>query len=146
MKVTLNHPESKHGYPVILDDDGSLMNTAEGIEKGISKIGITPPQFAAYCNILPTTLSQYGRRTTTPANVLNMLGILLKDPKSAMSHVSKGALELSDIEREVTTLKREGLSYVEIAKKLKIPTRQRVWQIAQAAAGKKSGANRRRAA
>lgn len=141
MKVTLDHPESKHGYPVILDDNGTVMPVDKGIETALNRVGVSYEQFAAYCDILPPTLRQYGRRCNAPANVLNMIGLILDDPKRIGDHVTKGAMALTDMESQVLTMTGAGLTYSQIAaamsnnRKNKM-TRQRAFQIAEAARGK----------
>jgi DNA-binding NarL/FixJ family response regulator len=136
MKVTLDHPESKHGYPVILNDTGDLMEVAEGIAEAIRRSDCTYEQFAAYCNIKPATLRQYGRRAIAPANVLNMLGILLESPDAIRRHVSADALKLTADEQRVLKDLRDCKTYAQIAKSMKV-TRQRAFEIASAARGKR---------
>jgi DNA-binding NarL/FixJ family response regulator len=136
MKITLNHHLSKHGYPVILDDNKQPMSISAGINAVLSKTGVSPAQFAACCNILPTTLRQYGRRAAAPANVLNMLGLLLDNPKTIRNYVPQSSLELSKTERKVLSMRAAGKSFREISAAIGV-TRQRAYQIAEAAAGKR---------
>lgn len=138
MKVTLEHPDSKHGYPVILDDAGSVMEIASGVSAVLTQTGTTYEAFAAYCNIKPATLRQYGRRANTPANVLNMLHLLLTSPDMVRRHVTSTSLKLTEEERRVLAMLRRKMSFPQIGKELGI-SRQRAFEIAQAARGKKGG-------
>lgn len=138
MKVTLKHPKSINGFPVILDDDDSPLSPAEGIDAVLRKTNTSPAEFAAFCGILPTTLRQYGRRDTVPANVLNVLTILLEDGPDAARAQAGPSIQLTAIEKQVAAMVRKGMTYEQIAEKLGI-TRQRAHQIMEAAIGKKGG-------
>lgn len=39
MRITCNHPSSSYGVPVILEDDGSVMDYAPGITAVLDRIG-----------------------------------------------------------------------------------------------------------
>ena len=133
MKVTLDHPEAKRGYPVILDDDGHIMQEHDGIEAALRKVNLSPAAFAAFCGILPTTLARYGRQSRAPGHVLNALGMVLKTKGAAAKGVSSN---FTKNEREILCLRAQGKTFTQIAKILRI-SRQRAHQIAQAADGKR---------
>lgn len=134
MKVTLDHPASKHGFPVILDDDGKVMDEAAGIAAVLERAGVTVAEFAAFCDILPDTVAKYGRGRRAPGQVLNALGLVLKSRGEVIGKSGQKP-QFSDTELEVLALREKGLSYAAIGKKLGI-VRQRAHQIAQAAEGK----------
>lgn len=78
MKVTFNHPKSLHGYPVILDDRGRLMNETEGRDEILSRTGTSLAELAALCDLSLSALLKYGAKSRHPAHVLNMLGLILE--------------------------------------------------------------------
>lgn len=139
MKVTLDHPEAERGFPVILDDDGKVMKEHEGIDAVLRKAGLSMPEFAAFCGILPTTLARYGRHSKAPGHVLNALGLVLKT-KGAAAKLD-GRPSLTKTEREIASLRAAGKTFTEISKIMGV-SRQRAHQIAQAAKGKLSLASR----
>ncbi len=134
MKVTLNHPQAKDGFPVILNGKGEVMREDEGIKAILARLGITHSEFAARCGILPTTLHRYGRGARTPGNVLNLLGELLKTKGGAINNGP--APDLTALEKKILSLKAEGKSFGEIAKLTGLSNRQRAHQIFLAATGK----------
>lgn len=138
MKVTLNHPKALNGFPVVLDDEGRVLPPSNGIDAVLTKTSTSPAQFAAFCGILPTTLRQYGRRKNVPANVLNVLRILLEEgPDAARAHAGD-SIRLTSTERAVVAMVGKGMTFEAIAEGLGI-TRQRAHQIMEAAIGKKGG-------
>ena len=77
MKVTINHSASSYGVPVILSDDGAVMDYAAGIKAIRAQIGMSTDDVAAHCGVSRRTVEgwEQGRMPTTAA--LNMLGYLL---------------------------------------------------------------------
>lgn len=135
MKITLDHPDAKCGYPVIVDDDGNVMPEHVGIAAVLKKSGISHAAFAAFCGILPTTLARYGRQSKAPGHVLNALGQVLKT-KGSVAFAAKPK-PLSKTERDIANLRIRGKTFTEISRTMGI-SRQRAHQIAQAAMGKMS--------
>lgn len=136
MKVTLNHPESKNGFPVILNGKGEVMPEDVGISAVLSRYGITHEEFAAHCGILPTTLNRYGRGAKAPGNVLNLLGTLIRTRGHSIA--SGEVPKLTELESEILSLRARGNSFGEIAKITGLKNRQRVHQVYRSAVGKKS--------
>jgi len=133
MKVTLHHPASKEGYPVILDDDGTVMSDQEGIAAILQKVGMSYPEFAAVCGIKPITLRQYGNCRVITANVLNMLRLVLEDVKAVRAkHVPP---PLNQKEKRVLALLKKGDGWAEIGRKMGF-TRQQAFQVGEIANGK----------
>jgi len=136
MKVTLHHPESKQGFPVILDEDGNVMPVAAGIAAVLEKVGMTYPVFAACCGIDTSTLRQYGSSRNITANVLNMLALVLEDPSGARKkYATREALKLTPIEKDVLVRNKKGENWAEIGRSYGF-SRQRAFQIAETAKGK----------
>lgn len=78
MRVTIDHPASSYGIPVILDDAGAVMDYAPGIKSARAKLSITAAQLGTLCGVSERTVNgwEQGRMPETAA--LNMLGKLLK--------------------------------------------------------------------
>jgi DNA-binding transcriptional regulator YiaG len=79
MKVTTNHPMSSYGMPVILADNGEVMDYPEGI-KAIRKLaGISTTTLGELCGASRRTVENWeGGRFPPPANALNVLQSILK--------------------------------------------------------------------
>lgn len=129
MKVTFNHPDSRHGFPVILNDAGERMPDAEGLEAGLRMTGISKYQFCGALGVSASALYSYGRNIRMPANVLNLLGLLLeaKTEKQRMA-VLKLPRRSPDEARVFKMHEVDGLSFAEIGRRLSL-TRERVRQV-----------------
>ncbi len=84
MKITCDHPASSYGQPVILDDEGNVLDYPEGIVAVRNRLGLTQGRLAEACNVGLAAVRNYeqGRRTNVPASLLNMLAILLDRPRA----------------------------------------------------------------
>jgi predicted transcriptional regulator len=133
MKVTLNHPESVNGFPVIVDGDGNVVPQSEGIPAILEKTGVSIPEFAAYCGVLPSTITKYAKTNKTPGHVLNALGLVLKTKGEIVRKANPP--ELTATEQKIVALRDAGFSFGDIARKIG-GSRQRAHQILQAAIGK----------
>ena len=69
MKVTTHHPSSSYGQPVILADDGSVMDYAPGIKAIRDKAGMTTQQLADQIGVSRRTVEGWesGRTPSTLA-------------------------------------------------------------------------------
>jgi DNA-binding transcriptional regulator YiaG len=69
MQVTTNHPTSSYGQPVILADDGSVMDYAPGIKAIRAKTGMTTQQLAEAVGVSRRTVEgwEMGRMPSTLA-------------------------------------------------------------------------------
>lgn len=78
MKVTCNHPASSHGIPVILADDGSVMDYGPGLTAALQNLGWSRAQFAEHCGYAgPRSIEKFWQGVVPPAATLNMLGVEL---------------------------------------------------------------------
>ena len=59
MKITTDHPTSSYNIPVILDDNGQVMDYAHGIKKIKDKMGMTYEQIAAEIGVSPRTVRSW---------------------------------------------------------------------------------------
>ena len=115
MKITLNHPKSRHGFPVILGDDGKPIEPINvGLRAAMERSGVSPYELAAMTGTTHRNIMRYlDGMVDTPANVLNVMSIALSaSPKKAMQSVSGG---LTDEEKEVVKMRdRQGLSFAAV--------------------------------
>lgn len=78
MKITLSHYASCYGVPVILDDDGKVMDYGPGVKAVRQEIGWSRPIFAGMCNVSIRTVEAWETRKPIPASALNVLKVGLK--------------------------------------------------------------------
>ncbi len=78
MKITTRHPSSSYGVPVILDDEGRVMDYAEGVMALRKALGLSAADLAAQCGVSVHTVYgwQVGRMPEVAA--LNVMGDLLR--------------------------------------------------------------------
>lgn len=78
MKITCNHSSSSYGIPVILGDDGQLMDYGPGLTAVLKNLGWSRSDFAANCGYSgPRSVEKFWQGVVPPAAVLNMLGVAL---------------------------------------------------------------------
>jgi hypothetical protein len=78
MRITCIHPSSSHGIPVILADDGSVMDYGPGLTATLQKLGWSRADFAAYCGYSgPRSVEKFWQGVVPPATTLNMLAVAL---------------------------------------------------------------------
>lgn len=78
MRVTTQHPASSYGQPVILADDGDVMDYGPGVKAIRGCRGWSTQQLADKIGVSPRTVEgwEQGRPISNPA--LNLIAILLK--------------------------------------------------------------------
>ena len=77
MKVTTDHPASSYGVPVILADDGAVMDYAPGIKSLRSCLGLSTQQLADHCGVSRRTVEGWEQDRMPPAAALNVMASLL---------------------------------------------------------------------
>lgn len=77
MKVTTNHPSSSYGMPVILADDGALMDYAAGIKAIRRRAGLTTQQLADACGVSRRTVEGWEQGRMPSAAALNVMATLV---------------------------------------------------------------------
>lgn len=144
MKVTLNHPKSKQGFQVIVDDVGRVIPDHEGMRLILGEKIITEPMLAAACGIEHRTLGLYGTksRSRMPANVLNMLGLILECRSQEDIERVLNLPRRTTVEQKVVRLHKAGMSFAQIALNImgddgEPVSKARAHQIYVAAMGKK---------
>jgi len=78
MKITIYHAASSYGHPVILDDDGDLMDYAEGIKLLRSKLKLSTANLANACGVSPRTVEGWEQGRSPSAAALNAMANLMK--------------------------------------------------------------------
>jgi len=77
MKVTTNHPSSSYGQPVIVADDGAVMDYATGIKAIRAKLGWTTQQLADTCGVSRRTVEGWESGRMPEAKALNVMAGLV---------------------------------------------------------------------
>ena len=77
MKITCNHSSSSYGVPVILADDGEVMDYAPGIKALRAKLGISTQDLAERCNVSRRTVEGWEQGRMPDAAALNVMAQLL---------------------------------------------------------------------
>jgi transcriptional regulator with XRE-family HTH domain len=77
MQVTTTHSSSSFGQPVILADDGSVMDYAPGIKAIREQIGLSTQQLANYCGVSRRTVEGWEQGRMPTAAALNVMAYLL---------------------------------------------------------------------
>lgn len=81
MRITIDHPSSSYGVPVILADDGSVMDYAPGIKAIRAKLGLTARQLGDALGVSERTINGWEGGRMPEVAGLNMLGKLLRGKK-----------------------------------------------------------------
>jgi len=77
MRVTTNHSASSYGQPVILADDGSLLDYAPGIKAVRAKLGWSTQQLADACGVSRRTVEGWEQDRMPTAAALNVMASLV---------------------------------------------------------------------
>lgn len=79
MTITCNHSASSYGIPVIIGDDGQVMDYGPGLTAALAKLGWSRAQFAEHCGYQgPRSVEKFWQGVVPPAATLNMLGVALE--------------------------------------------------------------------
>lgn len=81
MKITCEHSASSYGLPVILGDDGKVMDYAPGIKALRAKLDLSTQQLADKCGVSRRTVEGWEQSRTPEAAALNVMALLLKKSK-----------------------------------------------------------------
>jgi len=78
MRITCNHSSSSNGIPIILADDGAVMDYANGLTAALQKLGWSRSDFASHCGYKSArSVEKFWQGCVPPAATLNMLGVEL---------------------------------------------------------------------
>ncbi len=77
MKITCNHSSSSYGVPVILGDDGGVMDYAPGIKAVRAKAGLSTQQLADACGVSKRTVEGWEQDRMPTAAALNVMSTLI---------------------------------------------------------------------
>lgn len=79
MKITTQHPASSYGFPVILDDNGEVMDYPQGVKAVRKLAGMSTTSLGELCGASRRTVENWeGGRFPPPANALNVMAELIK--------------------------------------------------------------------
>ena len=77
MQVTTNHSASSYGQPVIIGDDGAVMDYAPGIKAIREKCGLTTQALADLCGVSRRTVEGWEQGRMPTAAALNVMAPLV---------------------------------------------------------------------
>lgn len=77
MRVTTNHSASSYGQPVILADNGSLMDYSPGIKAIRAKLDWSTQQLADACGVSRRTVEGWEQGRLPTAAALNVMADLV---------------------------------------------------------------------
>ena len=77
MKITCNHSASSYGFPVILNDNGDVMDYAPGIKLFRKKLGLTTIQLGQKCGVSGRTIENWEQGRMPSVAALNAMSLLI---------------------------------------------------------------------
>jgi hypothetical protein len=77
MQITINHPASSFGVPVILDDCGLPLDYAEGFRRCRYRLNMSTVEIGKHLGASGRTVEGYEQGRTIPVAALNVLGQLM---------------------------------------------------------------------
>jgi ribosome-binding protein aMBF1 (putative translation factor) len=77
MEVTTTHATSSYGQPVILGDDGLVMDYAPGIKAIRERLELSTTELAKHCGVSRRTVEGWEQGRLPNAAALNVIGYLL---------------------------------------------------------------------
>jgi hypothetical protein len=82
MKITCHHPASSHGIPVILADDGTVMDYGPGLTAVLKTLRWTRSDFASHCQYKsPRSVEKFWQGVVPPAATLNQLSVAVENSR-----------------------------------------------------------------
>jgi transcriptional regulator with XRE-family HTH domain len=80
MRITIDHPASKFGMPVILHPDGSVMKYPDGLKLLRRRQRMSTRDLGAICGVSPRTIERWEQNLSIPtAAALNAMSKLPLD-------------------------------------------------------------------
>lgn len=77
MKITINHPMSTYGVPVILDDSGQPLEYSDGFRRCRYRLNMSTIEIGKHLGASGRTVEGYEQGRTIPVASLNVLGQLM---------------------------------------------------------------------
>lgn len=78
MKITCEHSASSYGMPVILSDDGGIMDYGDGIKTLRQKLQLSTGDLAAACGVSRRTVEGWEQGRMPDAAALNVMAQMLR--------------------------------------------------------------------
>lgn len=66
MRITTQHARSSYGIPVILDDDGEVMDQIPGLTLALERLGWSRATLAEKCGVSARTVEAWFQTVTVP--------------------------------------------------------------------------------
>lgn len=84
MRITTDHAASSYGIPVILNDEGQVMDHAPGVQAVRRHLGLSTAELGAACGKSRRTVEgwEQGRHMVPTAALLVMAGLLRRSAAS----------------------------------------------------------------
>ena len=82
MKVTIDHPTSSYGFPVILDDDEKPMDYDAGVKAIRKTLDLSVDELGALCGVSGRTVQGWEQGRLPTAAGLNVLGKILRTKRT----------------------------------------------------------------
>ena len=76
MKITIDHPDSAYGMPVILNDAGKPMKYALGIKTIRKRLRLSTTDLGAMCGVSRRTVESWETNRPPPAAALNVMSTM----------------------------------------------------------------------
>jgi len=89
VQITTDHPESKYGVPIFLDDDGEVMEPGLGFAEARNALGLTAPALARLIGKSPFAIHNWeqGRRKPDTGAIYVLRDMLAKQGKPKARNV-----------------------------------------------------------
>jgi DNA-binding transcriptional regulator YiaG len=85
MQITINHPASTYGVPVILDDAGHPLDYADGFRRCRYRLNMSTVEIGKHLGASGRTVEGYEQGRTIPVAALNVLSALINPPNQLKS-------------------------------------------------------------
>ncbi len=90
MEITCHHSASSYGIPVILDDDGNVMDYGPGLTAVLERLGWTRKEFAAKFGYKSVrSVDKFWSGVVPPAAILNLLDVELHKHDQELRHLRR---------------------------------------------------------
>jgi hypothetical protein len=83
MQITIEHPASSYGVPVILDDSGQPLDYADGLRRCRYRLKLSTVELGRYFGCSGRTIEGYEQGRIIPVAALNVLSALINQLNQA---------------------------------------------------------------
>ena len=82
MTITTIHPASSYGMPVIIDDDGSVIDYRDGIQKIRDSLGLSTTELGKLCGVSRRTVEGWEQGRQPSAAALNAMASIVRSERA----------------------------------------------------------------